>query len=179
MLTQNEAVATGVPPAMKDEYVLRCTESAFGPSKSSGNPMLTLSWEVVGVPAKDAEPCTTIQRGGRTYIVAGIRTDRTYFPLKAGASLERFFKFQKAAGLPYDEVDESNLDPAPYKGMMLRAIVTGTEEVERKFLTQEERDNGKTEGDPIRDSESGEIMKKDKAVILSWVGVYNGIRPAM
>lgn len=179
MLTQNDAVVPGIPPAMKGEYVVRVTEATFGPSKSSGTPMLTLSLEVVGVPVKDAEPATEIDRGGKKYIVAGIRPDKVYFPLKSGPSLGRFFEFQRKAGLPSEEVDDQNLDVTPYKGLLLRAIVTGTEDVERSFLTQEERDSGKTQGEPIKDSETGEILKKQKAVVLSWVGVYNGMRPAV
>ena len=46
-VTEQDVILTVVPPRMKDRYTLRVKSAEFGPSKSSGNPMLTLECEII------------------------------------------------------------------------------------------------------------------------------------
>ena len=58
-----------------DNYVLRCTEESFGPSKSTGNPMITLKFEIVA-----PEQITV---AGEDYITAGAAVNPHYAVTKS------------------------------------------------------------------------------------------------
>lgn len=177
MLTAKDAVQIGLPPAMKGEYVLRILDAIFGASKSSGNPMVTIKTEVVGVPQKDLAPGTKLERGDGTWVVAGIKPEAQYFPLVAGPSLGKFQDFLRKLGLPWEEIDDQNYDTTPLKSLLVRAIVTDVEEEERGFLTEAERAAGEKVGKSIIDSETGKPIKRRKAIVTTWLGSYNGTEP--
>jgi hypothetical protein len=172
MLTAADAVKVGVPPAIRNRYIVRCIGQTFGKSKSSGNPMITLEWEVVGEPQKDGTIAPTIKRGTDTYQVAGLPIRPTYFTLVAGKPLERFFDFQRAAGLPSDSVDETDPDLSGYEGLLMQAILATEESQEMTALTEEEREDGK-KPEPILD-EDGKPIVRTAIRIASFLKVYNG-----
>lgn len=53
------------PWVKKSDYILRCIEESFGPSNSSGNPMITLKFEV-------AAPDSVVGDDGEEMSVAGV-----------------------------------------------------------------------------------------------------------
>lgn len=59
-----------IPFPVESNYVNRITEVSFGPSKSSGNPMITMTCEVV-MPQE-------IEAGGEMYNIAGVKTTNYY-----------------------------------------------------------------------------------------------------
>jgi len=159
MLTKSDTVAVAVPPAFKDRYVVRIIEAGFGLSKSSGKPMITISTEIVGKPQPSGVTTPTVVYNDKSYQIASIKPSRKYFVLQAGPSLERFFAFQRACGLPDTEVDETNPPTQCFEGLLLEAILTATEQTDKKQLTPEEKAAGKTEGDPITDGDGNPITR--------------------
>ena len=172
MLTKKDAVTVGIPPAMKDRYVVRIVDAKFGLSKSSQNPMVTMKVEVVGVPTPNGIE-DTISRGGKTYSVAGIQLQPIYYPLVAGKALGRFVSFLDTAELPSEEIDDENHDCSVYKGLEMEALVSSYAETQKKILSDEERAEGKVEGDPILDNE-GKPITKELAVLTEWICKHNG-----
>ena len=73
------------------DFILRITNASHAPSKSSGNPLLTVEWEVVAPETKDV--------AGETYVVAGVKSgpmNHLYYTTctpgddeKSAANLER------------------------------------------------------------------------------------------
>lgn len=174
MLTREQATKRGIPPAFRDRYIIRCIDKRFGPS-SKDNPMIVLNWEIAGVPKGDSVD-TKLTRGGVDWDVVGLQTQPSYFTLIPGPALDRFFDFQEKAGLPADEIDDENPDLTGYDGLLMEAIVTGSEQVERKALTPEERAEGKTVGDPILDGDGNEI-KRTQLQVQSFLKKWQGEVP--
>ena len=143
---------SGVPPAMRDRYIVRCVDQKFGPN-SKDNPMVTLGFEVVGLKMADGSVSTEVTRGDTDYMVAGIKTQPSWFTL-VGRGLEAFRDFQRNAGIPeIDDGDVGNVDVTPYNGLLISAILNNGTQIERKALTEEDIASGKREGDPILDDD--------------------------
>jgi len=175
MLTKQDAVSIGIPPAMKDRYVVRVVQATFGLSKSSQNPMVTMKVEVAGVPTTEGV-VDSIKRGDNTYQVAGVQLQPIYFPLVAGKALGRFVTFLEAAGLPSDEVDDENHDCEPYLGLLMEATVNSFTDTQRKVLTEEQREAGEKQGEDIVDNE-GKPLTKNIAVLTEWLCKFEGELP--
>jgi hypothetical protein len=147
----------GIPPNVRDRYVVRCVNASFGPS-TKGNPMITLEWEVVGKPEQDGTVSPTIERNGQKWQVAGLRVSKTYLTLTP-KNAERVIEFyEKFLGIQDPVVDETNPDMTPFKtGFMIEAIISSEESVQRYEATEEERAAGKYYGEPILDGEGNQI----------------------
>jgi len=177
MLTKADAVKLEVPPALSDRYVVRCVGSKFMISKK-GNPMITLDWEIVGLPKSDGTVDTEVRRGDVTYQLAGLRVNRTYLTLVAGRAFNMFVEFQEKMGLPTD-VDEENPDLSQYNGLLAEATLASEQgDVLQKDLTDEEKEAGKTLGDPILDKDGNELRYPNRAVIKMFVCRFEGEVPS-
>ena len=164
MLSRKDVGALqAIPPGFRDRYAVRCIDHKFGPN-SNGDPMITLYWEVVGLPLTDGSLATSIKRGDQEYSIAGQTLQPTWFTLNT-KNLNKFFNFHAAAELP-DTVDETNPDMSEYKGLLMQAICGEQEQPERQALTEEDIAAGKRVGDPILD-ENGQPITRRQAVIVS------------
>jgi hypothetical protein len=181
MLTKEDAGAKlGIPPAMKDRFAVRILKATFGPSKSSGDPMITLSeLELAGVPNATGSLDTTVKRGDVTYKVAGLKLNPVYFPLTK-KSLGRYIDFyEKVNGVgSFTGVDENNPDMAYLDDLVMEAIVSSSSEPERKVLTEEEKRakvlaGEQPVGDPIKGADGKEITK-DQIYVATWLQKYTG-----
>ena len=177
MLTKSDAVKLEVPPALSDRYVLRCVDQKFALSQK-GNPMITLDWEIVGLPQQDGTVATAIKRGNTTYQLAGLRVNRSYLTLVAGRAYNMFVEFQEKMGLSTD-IDEVNPDLSQYVGLLAEAVLASEQgDVLRKELSEEEKEAGKTLGDPITDKDGNELRYPNRAVVKQFVCRFDGEVPS-
>jgi hypothetical protein len=183
MLTKQDSIELGVPPALRDRYVVRCIEVKSGPN-SKGNPMITSNWEVVGAPNKTGSVETTITRGVKQYQVAGLRTQPIWQTLVAGQALSAYIKFWEAAhpGQEFEGVNPENPDTAFYDGLLMEVILTTIENVQRRELTDDEKLEKRAKnlpllGEPILDGE-GKEMKNQQVKIAEFLKKYDGDVPA-
>lgn len=182
MKFDTNAAVKGIPPAMKDRYVVRCTDVKFGPNRND-NPMITCNWELIGLPNPDGTVQTSVKRGDKEYVVAGLRCQPKFFTLTEKAA--RFYKeFWEAAhpGETLEELDETNPDIAFFDGLCMTAICTGSEVIQRKELTEEEKQEKvakgeKPVGDPIVDDD-GKPMKRTQVDIIEFYKKWEGELPA-
>jgi hypothetical protein len=180
MLTAKQAVKKSVPPALKDRYVARLTDKKFSTS-SKGNPMVTLSFEVCGIPLDDGTTATSLKRGDVTYEIAGLKVEPVYFTLVEGPALDRFAEFYRIiTGQEFEGIDETNPDLGFLEGnVVLECMLEDVTVTERKVLTPEERATGKKEGDPILGSDRKPITKSkirfcyDNPFIARYTGQVN------
>jgi hypothetical protein len=165
MLTANDLPAKSeIPDNFYESAILRCTNATFGPSKSSGKPMITLEWELMGVrnEANKDQIDTAINRGGQEYNLAGLSVRSTYHTLTKEAA--RYFApvWAKFTGRPESEfsVDPGNPDLSIYKGLAMSAVVKAVKTFKRKQLTDEDKAAGKTEGDIVKDEDGNALSFK-------------------
>lgn len=148
------------PPAFRDRYIIRCVDESFGPS-SKGNPMITLEWELCGYQKPDGSLSETIVRNGQTYMIAGKRNINTYHTLMEGPAGQNYIEFREKLKLPIDDIDENN-PPLDHKGIVASAILSAEDLIQRKALTEEEKEELKKSGkpplgEPILDEDGKEI----------------------
>lgn len=147
-----------------DRYVVRQVASKSGPSQSSGNPMITLSFEIV-CDAQGSE--TVILPNGQTGMVAGIEMD--YYLTLTDKTAARIADFHELIGKPLKSIDKENPDLSIYDGLVLDAILRGEEQVSCKDATPEEKAAGKR-GVPILDAQ-GKQVKSYRASIQRILGL--------
>ncbi len=145
----------------RNRYVLRKIAESFGPSKSSGNPMITREWELI------APEVITVD--GATVTIGGA-TAKQYLTLKVtnkptpeenaegtGKALSRYADEQKKLGLPYNEVDDENpaLDQQP---LIVDAICSSEEQASRMEPTDEQKAK-REPGSIIKDGEGNDVIR--------------------
>lgn len=154
-------------PFPKDRYTICCIEEDFAPSKSSGNPMLTRTWEIINP--------ELVQIGDRQVNVAGAkiiqyRTTKvksTKDEIEEGMGPWNEQSSDKAFGgfrdelltLGFDsegEIDDEN-PPVFAKGKTVDAIVYAKEDKARKSPTAEQI-RKRQQGDPILDADGNEVV---------------------
>lgn len=182
MLTKNDAVKLEVPPAFRDMYVVRCVEKKSGPN-SKGNPMVTSQWEVVGRPDGKGSVETEITRNGQKYQIAGLRTQPSWNVLVPGLALNSYIELWEKAhpGQEFQGVNPENPDIEWLDGLLMLAILTTTENVQRKELTDEEKADRKAKnlpllGEPIKDGDGKEV-KSSQVKISEFRELYTGDAP--
>jgi hypothetical protein len=130
-------------------YVLRCVEESFGPSRSSGKPMITLKFEVASPDTMEVagEPFTiaSTQIMGY-YVTQSVDENGVVDEAKSAECLKRLTALYKAFGLPTDNIDINN--PAlGFKGKLVYALLTNDRKERRKSLTKAQLDKGVKQGD--------------------------------
>ncbi len=182
MIQKSNTPKLSVPPSFKDRCVIRCTDYKFGPN-SNDNPMITVNWELLGIPNSTGSIDTTMKRAGQEYQLAGLRLKTTYFTLTQKAVDAFFAEFWMKANSEkeFPGIDESNPDLKFLDGLCMEAIVQGSTVVERKQLTEEEKEEkiAKGEpavGDPITDSD-GEEITRTMLTQTMWLKKYEGEVP--
>ena len=129
-----------------DRYIVRCKKEEFGISKSSGNPMITRTWEIVSP--------DTIVVNGQSVVIAGTEILQ-YLTLKnieddakTKAAVGRYLAENKKLGLYSDEVDNEN-PSLVCVGVVADAILASDENTRKKAPTPEQIAAGKKFGDNI------------------------------
>ena len=159
-LNKVEGMLTMKDKLPRDRYVVRCTEEEFGESKSSGNSMITRTWEIV-------HP-DSVQINGEAKIIAGLEV-KQYLPTivfdkegerddeKSDKALARIRDENSNLGLPCDVIDDEN--PALVaKGVIADAILSCEESKQFKSPTPEQTAKGQKYGDPIKDDAGKDVI---------------------
>jgi len=182
MITQSKAAVLAVPPAFKDRCVVRCTDHKFGPN-SNDNPMITVNWELCGIPNATGSVETTMERAGKLYQLGGLRVKPSYFTLTQKAIDSFFAEFWCKANNEKEflSIDETNPDRDFLDSLCMEAIVSGFTQEERKQLTEEEKDALKAEGkqplgEIITDGDGNPITKTVLNVTM-WLKKWEGEVP--
>jgi hypothetical protein len=130
----------------RDNFVNRVIEESFSPSKSSGNPMITLTFEVVSP--------ETFSVAGETYTGVGQKTTR-YFTTGNIEDAEKDAKAKKGTqelfkkfGLPHDNINWDN-PKLGFKGKLVHTLMGDNLVEERKSPTAEQLKKGIKQGDVI------------------------------
>lgn len=143
----------------KDNYILRVVDESFGPSKSSGNPMITLKTEV--------QSPDEVNVGGEQVTVAGLAIP--YYITVANlqdAEKSEACKKRCIVGKENDPglYQKFGIDPATFnqenpglgfKGKLFHALLNSKTEAVRKDPTPEQQAKGE-QGDIIKNPVTGE-----------------------
>ncbi len=144
----------------RDRYVVRCTDEEFGESKSSGNSMITRTWEIV-------HPDSVVING-ETKTIAGLEV-KQYLPTlcfdkdgerddeKSDKSLARLRDENSNLGLPCEIIDDENPELV-CKGVIADAILSSEKSKQYKSPTLEQVAQGKKFGDPIKDDAGKDVI---------------------
>ena len=146
----------------QDNAILRVIEANFGPSKSSGNPMITLSFEVVAP--------ESINVAGVEYSVAGLKITPGYYTTatlddaeKTKTNEQRVFKSSNPERPSLYEifeidstgVDKNNPDVTVFKGKLVHALLKSEVKEKTKSPTAEQLKKGQKTGDVIKNPKTG------------------------
>lgn len=129
----------------RDRYTARIKDVKYGTS-STGNPMITLGWEVI-------EP-EQVVINGQQYAIQGSEFS-SYLSLTEKAASMVFDTLEKLE-LPADEIDEANPNIEQFRGLVADVILNSEESSARKDPTPEQR-AARQQGDPILDANGKEI----------------------
>lgn len=161
-------------PFNKDNYILRCVEAEFGPSKSSNKPMITLGFEI-------AAP-QEMQVGDESYIIAGLKTKKYYVTQsineKGEVDIEKTESLRKQLeelynmfGISFEGFNPENVDVSEFKGKLVHALLSCNSTEERKSPTREQLLKGQRQGDIIKNPVTGKPMIKHFPQIDEFYGL--------
>ena len=144
----------------RDNFVLRCVDEDFSPSKSSGNPMITLEFEV--------HSPEEVSVAGEQYTVAGV-TSKMYFPTivfadgegnkdveKTERSQARVKELYELFGLDSSNINFENPSLA-FKGKLVHALMYGDAQEQRKAPTPEQAAK-RQQGDILKNPITGKPL---------------------
>lgn len=158
----------------RNSYAIRFLEETHSPSRSTGNPMVTLNAEIVH-PETIVSPFT-----GETLEIAGAKLKPVYLSLQSKKedgtidtkatqeAINRYTDYMSKCGL---SVPEEGIDPENpvmgFKGLVVDAILDSEEFVQRATPTPEQRAAGQP-GDEIKgpDNQSLKSYKPFISMIL-------------
>ena len=148
-------------PWNNDNYILRCLSADFGPSKSSGKPMITMEHEVIAP--------QEVEIGGKMVTVAGTKI-KTYNVTqsineagevdmeKTESIRERLEKLYAAYGLDFTTFNAENPDVTGFVGKCVHAYVVANPTEKRKSPTAEQLKKGEKQGDILKNPITGKPM---------------------
>lgn len=141
-------------------YAVRCIEETFGPSKSSGNPMITREWEIVDPEAVIINGVNKIVAGQKVkqYLTVLVLDPKTGARDDAASdkALARLRDENANLGLPADSIDDENPQLC-CKGLVADAICAADEYSPTEEPTAEERAAGQTRGKPVTYADGTEV----------------------
>lgn len=143
-----------------DNYVLRCVEEKFGPSNNSGNPMITLDFEVA---------TEDIEVAGEKYTIAGTKI-RGWYVTQVLDDAEKTANCQKRVFSSTDPnnpslyelfgLDGKSVNPENpvlgFKGKLVHVRLRNKEDTRRKSPTAAQLAKGEKEGDVIVNPVTGQ-----------------------
>lgn len=182
MLKVTNDVKLGIPPAFRERCAIRCKSVSFGPNKNEA-PMITSTWELIGYFDQVGQLQTSMKRGEITYQLAGLSVNSIYFTLTEKA-ISFYAAFYKAAkGEEISEIDDTNPDIEYMEGIKMQAVISGRMAVERRQLTEEEKEELKAQGkepigEPILDDEGNKMEIANLQVTKNgWLKKFTGEIP--
>jgi hypothetical protein len=145
----------------QDNFILRCIEESFGPSKSSGNPMITLGFEIVAP--------ETVNVAGVDYSVTGLKITPGYYTTatlddaeKTAQNEARVFKSsnpERPSLYELFEIDSTGVDKnnpkLEFKGKLVHALLRSEVKEKTKSPTAEQLKKGQKVGDVIKNPKTG------------------------
>lgn len=142
-------------------FICRVVEESFSPSKSSGNPMITLKTEIVAPEEYEI--------GGEMFTLAGVNPNPLYFTTQAfndgELDVEKTEKNRKRLEDLYSkfQMDFSKFNPENpelgFKGKLFYCQMSGEENVRRKTPTAEQMKVGDPNAKPLpRKAGEGDVM---------------------
>lgn len=151
VVTAKDIIKVEVPDNLHESLVIRCVDVEFGESKSSGQPLITSSWEIVGRKNKDGGIDDNIVIGEKKYVIAGLSLNKVYHSLSLKAIRRHQEFWSKATGKPEEEysIDTENPDTSYYKGLVMSAVCKAETRQKTKPLTDEEKESLKAAGKPL------------------------------
>jgi hypothetical protein len=176
--TQNEVRKwnSEIPWTHREDYILRVTEESFGPSKSSGNPMITLKMEVVSP--------ETMEVAGAEYNIAGVSFGLTkYYPTqviedgetnqtKTVQAQDRVKELYRAFGLDDSSINFEN-PTLGFKGKTVYARLYNNATEQRRAPTKEQLAKGQRQGDIM----TNPVTKKPLMQNSPAIGEIFGLAP--
>lgn len=141
-------------------YIIMCKDATFGPSKSSGKPMITAKFEVVSPDVVNID--------GEDYTVAGVELTQYWVTQsidehgnldaeKTKSIASRLEKTYKAFGLDFSTFNPENPDVEAFKGKKVYALLDCETREQRKQPTAEQAKN-KQLGDVLKNPVTGKAL---------------------
>lgn len=160
----------------KDTYKIRCTDESFGPSKSSGKPMITLQFEITEpeemyINGDDYSIVGT--RVTNYYITQALNEDGTIDEVKQKSNMERLEKLFKAFGLDFTGFNPEN-PTLGFKGKLVWALLYPDVTEQRRAPTREQAEKGQKQGDILKDPISGKTLTTTYPKIGDIYGLAEG-----
>jgi hypothetical protein len=192
----SDKVKIGFPPMFKDAVVVRVLEAECKESKKE-NAMIVVKLEVVGIPNNTGGVETEVTQNGKKYKIAGSRIGTQYFTLKEGFPMDQYEDFWKSAHpgeeftAPEGDVQTiiDTIDLSWLENLAVLAMVRVENQVERKYITDEEKkaliDEGKPGiGDPILDGAGNPVTRQTVEIVGGfgvnpWLGKFTGELPTI
>lgn len=148
-------------PFPKDSnYIIACKDATFGPSKSSGKPMITAKFEVVApdVAMIDGEEVTIAGVEMTMYwVTQSIDEHGNLDAEKTKSIAQRIEKLYKAFGLDFSTFNPENPDVDAFKGKRVYALLESEPREQRKQPTPEQLKN-KQLGDVLKNPVTGKAL---------------------
>lgn len=149
-----------VPFPSDSNYMNRIIDAKFAPSKSSGQPMLTLEYEVVA-------PTAGVVIGDSEYNLLGVKVKKYHVTKKlnegivdidkTAESQEQIKELYVLHGLDSTDINWDNIDVKPFIGVVVYTQMYGEAVEERKLPTAEQLKRG-DQGDLQRHPVTGEKL---------------------
>jgi hypothetical protein len=158
----------------QDNYLVRCTSAGFGPSKTSGKPMITLEFEILSP--------EVVEIGGEQFTVAGIQTRPSYHVTqsidgegnldaeKTETIKENLDKLCEAFQLPLIDNPENPVVDT-FVGKVVWALVNSEKFEKRKSPTADQLKRGEKQGDILKNPITGEPLVSYYPKIERFFGV--------
>jgi hypothetical protein len=152
---ESNVVSKQCPPYMSDAYNVRVVKVDFGPSKSTGNPVITLGLEIISP--------QTIVRDGKQYDLTSLEPVMRLMLWQAEKfdGIGQVKTLHETLGLPLT-IDPENPDLKIYEGLCFRTFL-GSEEIIRKKVTGKDA-KGNPKWEPILDEETKQPIKQGWAL---------------
>ena len=141
-----------------DNYILRVIEEGFAPSKGSGNPMITLTTETVGLLKNDGTTTPEVDVGGDLYLISEVKIT-SYYPTivltPEGIDEVKTHKAQERVKELYEKfgMDNSNINfenpVLGFKGKQVMAYLQDEAKPKRRSPTKAQLEQGIREGEVI------------------------------
>lgn len=158
----------------QDNYLVRCTSAIFGPSKSSGKPMITMEFEILSP--------EVVEIGGEQYTVAGVQT-RPYYQVtqsidgdgnldaeKTETIKENLDKVCEAFGIPPIDNPENPVIEG-FVGKVVWALLNSEKFEKRRSPTAAQLAKGEKVGDILKNPITGEPLVSYSPKIERFFGV--------
>jgi hypothetical protein len=147
-------------PFPKDRYTIRCIEESFGLSKSSDNPMISRTWEVLTPELVTIGDKQVNVAGAKIqqYVVCKVKDPETggWDAKKSDVKFGQLRDDLTALGYEGEEIDDEN-PPMIGMGKVVDAILYGKVNQSFREPTPEEKAQGKRVGQPIKDGAGNDV----------------------